>query len=100
MMATNSRMPNMPRFDTVAEPPANSSGLSFLARARSASERVSAASAPIDFWSASRTTGVMSPLSGSDTAMPTCTPPCRTIPSAVHDTLAVGHAPQAPAPAP
>src|SRR3954467_13852136 len=30
MMATNSRTPNMPRFDTVAEPPEYSSGLSFL----------------------------------------------------------------------
>ena len=84
----------MPRFDTVAEPPANSSGLSFLARARSASDLVSRASAPSDLRSASRTTGVMRPLSGSDTAMPTCTPPWRTMPSAVHDTLAVGDARQ------
>ena len=75
MMAVNSAMPNMPRFEVVKVEPAYSLGSSAPSLARAARSRVSAPIWASPFRSASRTTGVMRP-SGMATATATCAPAC------------------------
>ena len=88
-MAVNSVTSNMPRFEIVKVEPMNSSGLSFRSRARVARSLISAEMSTTCFWSAFRTTGVMSP-SGIETATPTWTSAWVWIVSPVQDAFTVG----------
>ncbi len=89
MMAVNSVTSNMPRFEIVNVEPMNSSGLSFLSRARAARSFTSREISTTCLRSALRTTGVMRP-SASDTATPRCTSAWVWIASPVHEALTVG----------
>ena len=88
-IAENSRMPTIPRFEIVKLPPWISCALSGPARARSASERISALIVRRLFASASRTMGVTSPP-GVATAPLTSTPACRCTASSPHEALIPG----------
>ena len=72
MMATNSRTPYMPRFETVNVPPESSGGVTDPSRTRAASARVSAAISRSVLRSASNTVGTTS-ASCAATATPTFT---------------------------
>ena len=72
MIAENSSMPIIPRFEIEKVAPVYSCGCSRRARAFSANARDSSAISVSDFESASRITGVMRPSSRA-TATPMCT---------------------------
>jgi hypothetical protein len=89
MIAVNSVTSNMPRFETVKVEPMNSSGLSFLSRARAASSFTSREISTTCLRSAFRTTGVMRP-SARETATPRCTSAWVWMASPVHEALTTG----------
>src|SRR5262245_27859090 len=89
MMAQNSLMPYMPRFETALVPPWYSCGASLRARARAAKSFISLEMTESDFCSAWRTTGVIKPP-GIDTATPMSECLCRSMAPSVHVTLASG----------
>ncbi len=89
MMAVNSSIPNIPRFEMLKVAPVYSSGWSFFSRARPASSRTSAPIWAAPLRSASRTTGVMRP-SSTATATPTWTRWNRLMWSSCHWALTSG----------
>src|SRR5262249_42255841 len=89
MMAQNSLMPYMPRFETALVPPWYSCGASLRARARAAISFISLEMTESDFCSAWRPTGVIKPP-GIDTATPMSECLCRSMAPSVHVTLASG----------
>lgn len=82
MIEANDLIPNMPRLEIEKVPPWNSSGFSFLVRARSARSLASVAIWASPLVSAARIMGVISPP-GTATAMAMSAWWCMAMPSGV-----------------